>query len=650
MRSHRPHAGFLVAPAVVALALPVALAASGFPDLTEKGAGSPRLLEPDPPGVLLLRRGELRLMDSARGETASTLAIEIELKILTAEGRDQFRRMTLAEGNGPRLMSFSGRTILADGEVVPVTEDALFVQRPTSGHGGGRTTVVFPRVEVGATLHYRYQVSFESHFYQSPWLFQSQLPTRRSEISYWIPSSLETRTWQYIAPGLRLERRISRSSQGSRLELWMEDLPPLPDEPFGPPLRQLASQFLLLVTRGVQQGPFESRLDTWQGIHEAAELQYKSAAASGREIRRQARAHLEQKGTEGVESQARALYRLVRDGIETAGRPGIFLPPRRGGLDGVLQTGSASAAEKALLLRVMLREAGIPSRLVWAADRWRGRIDLTLPNPLWFKKILLGVEIEGREVFLDPSDRRLAFARLAPGNESVPALALGRRRLQPLTLPALEAAANQRQMEIDLALEGGLLCGTGRLAFFGQAAWDELGKQEPPKRVIEPLRRWIVGAWEEFEIADLEVQRTAEEQELFVTWTMSQRPEGVPGDEVRLRLGRRFPARIDRSLLAPDRKTPVRVQFPFEDLMEVRLRWPRDWEVAALAPPLEHGGSVGEMEAHTQLDAATGSLHHTSRLRLSQREIPLDSYPELLTLLALEGDDHSQTLVLTRRR
>lgn len=609
-----------------------------------------RLDTPSFPARLLLRRGEVHLMDPSRGEEASTLDMEIRLEILTNEGRERYRRMALSEGDASRLVSFSGRTLLPGGEMVPVAQDALFVQREDSTGESGRVTVVFPRVEVGAILHYRYRVRFDSHFYQSPWLFQSQLPTRRSEITYWIPSSIETLTWEHVAPGLRLERRSSRTSHGQRLDLWMEELPVIPDEPYGPPLRELASQFLLLVTGGVQQGDFSPRFDTWQGIREAALVQYREAQKKALQTRRQARSCLEKQPIDGVEERARALYRWVRDRIETEGLPTIFLPPRSGGLDEALLAGRASVAEKALLLMVMLREAEIPSRLVWAPDRRQGGIDLELPNPLWFRKVVVDTELEGREVMLDPSDRRLGFARLAPASEAVPALVLEHRRLEPVTLPALRAEENRRWIKIDLALtEEGRLQGAGELAILGQAAWDELRRLKPGEKILESLHRSMSAAWEEFEITDLVVERTADEQELFATWQMAQRAEAVTGAEVRLRLGRRLPARIDASLLEGARQTPVRLDFPFEDGMELRLHWSVGWQVGSLPRDVERRGPVGEVGTSTEVTPETGSLHHLSRLRLSRREIPLASYAELLELLAVEESEHAQVVVLSRR-
>lgn len=634
---------------IVLLSQPPAMAATAG----IRGNLPPSPVDPDPPARLLLRRGELHLMDTTRGETASTLAVEIELEIKNAEGREQYRRMSLTEGEGSRLESFSGRTVLPNGEAIPVTEDALFV-RPLPGGVGRRTTVVFPQVEVGSTLHYRYEMRFDASFYQGPWYFQSQLETKRSEIVYRIPKSIATRSFKHVGPGQELHRRQTETARGSSLELWMEDLPALVAEPYGPPVLETASQVLLVVAGSA--GPGSSfGLDSWPGIRRAALDQYRRARASDGAVRREARELIGQASDDRAESAARALYLFVRDHIETEGRGEIFLPEREGGLDAVLERGRGTVAEKALLLQSMLREGSLESRLVWAAEDSRRRLDLSFPNPLRFRKVLIGVEIGEGERFLDPSDPNLAFGRLAPGTEGGSGLALGAGRLRPLALTSLEAEHNAREMAVELILgEDGRWHGRGRLALLGHAAWETLHRLGPARRLIESLHPLVVDAWPEFDIADLEVERRSEGEEVFAAWTMTERAGRANGSESRLRVGLRLPARLERSLLLPERRSPVRVDFPFEDRIEVTVRWPSQWEIASLPTSSKGSSPVGQWESFYEggsdsEKADTASLIHRSRLRVSQRQVSLDGYPELLQLLMREEEDREQSLVLTRR-
>ena len=56
------------------------------------------------------------------------------------------------------------------------------------------------------------------------------------------------------------------------------------------------------------------------------------------------------------------------------------------------------------------------------AHRDRGALDPRLPNPNAFDTVLVTLRIEGEDVFLDPSMRRLGFGHIRPGYEGTPAL------------------------------------------------------------------------------------------------------------------------------------------------------------------------------------------------------------------------------------
>src|SRR4051794_9792289 len=109
--------------------------------------------------------------------------------------------------------------------------------------------------------------------------------------------------------------------------------------------------------------------------------------------------------------QSEALYRFVRDKVETGPYIGVIVSPDES-LGKILSDARGDRAEKALLLQAMLKAVKIDSRLVWAGDRSRGAIDPQLPNPSWFDTVFVALELDGQRVFLDPSDRALGFGQL----------------------------------------------------------------------------------------------------------------------------------------------------------------------------------------------------------------------------------------------
>ena len=238
-------------------------------------------------------------------------------------------------------------------------------------------------------------------------------------------------------------------------------------------------------------------------------------------------------GSGSPRQQAEAIYRFVRDQIENSGYGGVSVDPDRG-LGKVLSERSASRAEKALLLQAMLKAVKIDSRLVWAADRDRGAVDPALPNPNWFDTVLVLLQLDGKPVYLDPSDRALGFGRLRAGYEGTPALIPDAKKPEGVVLPETPFDQNLRRAEIDLTLDAkGRLAGTGTLRLTGHHAWEKTDWKADEAKTIAGLEGVAGKALPR--VPDLRRQggrggRTS--AKVTVTWSLTQREEEALGDEV----------------------------------------------------------------------------------------------------------------------
>src|SRR6185295_2159143 len=73
--------------------------------------------------------------------------------------------------------------------------------------------------------------------------------------------------------------------------------------------------------------------------------------------------------------RTQALYRFVRDEIENEELAGVGLRDKASA-DSTLAAHRGDSADKAVLLLAMLRAQKIEGRLVWAADRSQGLVDM----------------------------------------------------------------------------------------------------------------------------------------------------------------------------------------------------------------------------------------------------------------------------------
>src|SRR5687767_3412392 len=174
-----------------------------------------------------------------------------------------------------------------------------------------------------------------------------------------------------------------------------------------------------MLPTAVNYDGFETKLlESWPSVCDRLDELYHNARRKDGAAVKKAR---ELAAAPGAREKAEALYRFVRDSIETIDEPGIF-PAEGASVDKTLSQRRGDYVDKALLLQAMLRAAKLDSRLVWAADRWNGLVDIRVANPAIFDTMLVALDLDGKRYFLDPSDSSLAFGHLRFHYEGMPAL------------------------------------------------------------------------------------------------------------------------------------------------------------------------------------------------------------------------------------
>jgi hypothetical protein len=189
----------------------------------------------------------------------------VRLKVLTEAGKEfanvELKQYSSSEGRGYTIKGIAGRTIHPDGTIVPFTGKP-FEKLIEKGQGYKEMAKVFtlPDVEVGSIIEYRYELTYDDHYFISPdWYIQSELFTRKAHY-VWKPTgeTLVTRdedggeetsgiAWTPILPK---DADFKHTHIGAQMlvELNVHDIPPTPDEEFMPPIESLSYRVLFYYT------------------------------------------------------------------------------------------------------------------------------------------------------------------------------------------------------------------------------------------------------------------------------------------------------------------------------------------------------------------------------------------------------------------
>ncbi|HLX08379.1 MAG TPA: DUF3857 domain-containing protein [Thermoanaerobaculia bacterium] len=660
------------APALLALALACRATAEAFPPITaEERALTAVAGQPNAPAVVLFRTGELRLMDPSRQDVSSQLVVHERLKILTAAGKDR-GDLQVAHSGSFRLQSFAGRTVLPDGTVVPLPADAAFKRTTSRSRRYYVTAVAFPAVQVGAILDFQYTVRWDSIIFLDPWFFQDRVPVLHSEIVYEVPTGLQASVWRSDPMRAGIQSDSERSPARTRLRVWADHLPPVPEEAHGGPFADMSAQVMMIPTAFVTNDVLERLFESWpatcqwfyEQFYEEALRKDGAAARTARDLGARVAAApppavLPASATAAATApaqslkrrQAAAVYAFVRDEIATDEANYVWLP-RFSTVGAVLAARRGEPAEKALLLQAMLSALRIDSRLVWAADRDSGAVDMQVPNPAWFDRVLVAAQLDGERVFLDPTDPTLAAGHLDPGYEGTSALLFDHQHPEVITLPEAPFSDNVRRARLELTLDaGGRASGSGTLILLGQSAKRRLRWRGDDATPAAAWEHWLREEFPGFAVGGVAVDEALDEARVSVSWTLSQHPEEALGDQANLVASR--PLGPVRQILPAGvkRLSPVVFDFAERSEVELTLRWAAGWQPDALPQAVSHQTAAGAVVTSVDLDAAGRTLVYRRRFDTSRRDATTGAQVKLLRALYEEAQkSDAQTLALSRRQ
>ncbi len=589
------------------------LRAAGFPPITD--AESAFKGRPGAPAIVLFKKAELKLMHYPR-EVSSYMKVDVRLKILSEEGKS-YGEVEIPHSGYYRLRDIEGRTVLAGGREVALPKDAVFEERRSRSAKAFVTKLVFPAVEVGAIIDYRYTIRWDDMLFLEPWYFHSEVPTLFSEITYIKPDNMALQPWGVQAPGSQVQSEALSTARGKATRLWSENLPGIPEEPFGLSFNDLSSRFMMVPTSIHFNGMSQPLLGSWEDTCELFEQAYRAVRNKDRQARKQAAA-LAAAHTSLLDKIA-TLHAFVRDDVRTELAIGVGIGDDEK-VDKILEQRSGSPVAKALLLQSMLDGIKVDSDLIWVADRTTGRPDLRVANPWWFDAALARVEVDGELYYLDPVDRSVGFGRLAPYYEGTQGL-LFHKKPQVVELPAAPFDGNRRRVVVDLAVDDeGRVEGSGSQELTGHLAWRYLRWKDGDDATAEAWREHLEEGFSGFDVSDVTVEEDVRRQHVRVGWSLRQRDEEVLGDEAAILPSQPLAARQPFSLPPERRQTPVQMAFGWRDDLVTTVTWPAGWKIDALPEAQSHGGPAGKIERAVELDEGRRTITVRRQFELAERE------------------------------
>ncbi len=412
------------------------------------------------------------------------------IKVLTEKGKELATvEIPYFKGNG-KVADIKGRTIHADGTVIPLTVKPEDLLTSKSGERQfGKMVFTLPNVEVGSILEYRYEIRYDDNLFSSPqWEIQRPYFVHAAHYQFtpfkaFMPTGTPDRGtslylmdsrgrvinsliwWNRLPPGVTI-----KSSTNGSYNVDVTDIPPTPDEEWMPPIESLlyrvhfyyksastASEFW------VEEGKFWSKdvdkfAEPSKGIKEAVNG---LVAPTDSEL-----------------DKAKKLYAAVQalDNTDYSRRKSesemkqLKIKEAKHAEDTWTQK-SGSSEDIAMLYLAMLRAAGLTAYATKVVDRDRAVFDPVYMSLDQLDTTLVILSTGGKQILLDPGEKMCPFQTVSWRHSQAEGLSQSAQGLSLSVTPMQQYKDNttQRTGDVDVDEHGAI---TGNFTFImnGQAA------------------------------------------------------------------------------------------------------------------------------------------------------------------------------------
>jgi hypothetical protein len=431
-------------------------------------------------------------------DQASLHSFYERIKVLNAKGLDLATVKIPYEYGKFQIAAIQGRTIHADGTVIPLkAKPSDLLDFKNAGHQYNQMVFTLPDAQVGSILEYKLKVHYGSEEARSPhWIIQRPYFVHTAHYSFdpfYNTGNTVTNSRGEPMEGLMYSKhlpvgRVERDSH-NRFTLDLTDIPALPDDDWMPPLNTIEWSVTFYYTYANSAAEFWAR----EGSHWAKNVDHLDSVSGPI---KQAAAGIVAVG-DSDETKARKLYAAVMK-IRNTDFVGNSANRHTASQDaaGVWKQQSGTSDEIALLYIALARAAGLKAWPMQVVDRDRATFESIYLSTTQFDDFIAIVQINGKDVYLDPGEKMCSFGDLHWTHE----LATGFRQTEKdtgiETTPAGTAKSADVQRFADIAIdEKGSVQGTVRLVMTGQEAlyWRQIAQENERNEVSHQFNKWMSG-------------------------------------------------------------------------------------------------------------------------------------------------------------
>ena len=593
-------------------------------------------------------------------EQTHTLSLYCRIKVLSEKGKELATVQTPYVHGLDTVTDVQGRTIHADGKVVPLTakpSDLMDVKAKTIQVN--MLVFTLPDVEVGSILEYRLKIQYSEYGVSEPvWDLQLAYFIQKEHFSfhpftlYGVENSKgETLDRLMVSTRLPEGLKVDHDTRKGVYSLDMTDIEPVPDEDWMPPLNmfEFRVEFYYMKAKSTDEFWADEEKRWTKSVEEAIKttnglrkISSELVAAGDTDLAKAQKIYeavekLDNTRFSREKSQAERKKEKLKD-IKT--------------LEDVWKQKSGSDDDIALLYVALARAAGLHAWPVKVVDRNRAIFDTNYFTLRQLDDFLARVTIDGKDIFLDPGQKMCPFGTLGWNHSLASGFQLTDSGAAHVTTPSVGFNATVVQRVADLTIDpAGEVSGSVRFVMSGQEAlhWRQVSLENDQDEVKKRFNESIKGEFPEGVQAEFDHFLALDDYNanLIAVVKLDGTAATTTGKHLILP-GMFFEAQAKHPFVAQEKRvTPVDVHYSKMVQDDVTYHLPDGYTIDSI-PPKATTTWTGHAQLKVSSQSTAKSVQVLRTLAYNYTLLGAKDYPDLHDFYQKVATADQQQIVLSR--
>jgi hypothetical protein len=569
----------------------------------------------------------------------------VRIKVLKEDGRKYANVEVPFIGWKYDLAEVTARVIRPDGTIVPYTGKVF--DKVLYRHGGLKVrakTFTLPDVQIGSILEYSYTRRWQDAtrtWFGIRWTVQSELPVLHEYL--WIRPDRGRDVHSAFLSYVGLPEGKQPVKSGGSYELELENLPPFPREPFGPPDEEVSARIHLMYTDSAEAEVF------WK--HVAEVFGHDVEDYVGRGASSEAAAIIG--GAADADTKLRKLYAHVQHfkNLSYSDDDGVHTYKDNKSAADVLRNkyGERNQINRAFV--ALARGVGLDAHIVCISDREDRYFNRSLPDwtQILFEEIAV-VTVDGKSRYFDPGIPFIPYGMLSWQNSGVPGLRIDSKNGGTwIDTPPQTLADASMSRTADLRFDGDVLKGKVVATYAGLEALHRRLKSYSDDETVarkaleDDAKTWFPDGSSVKLVKVTELKGS--DEPLVAEYDVELQTLGVHTGRRLLLPMSVFQATEKNPFVSEDRKLPICYRYQSSSNDAVTFHLPENYAVEAV--PKGWTLNFGAVKFESEYKQREGIIELTRNMAVKATMIEREHYGTLRDFYTkIAGADHDSVVLL----